>query len=260
MIERSDPLVSDTPAVWLENADGASNVILVAEHAGRQFPAFVGSLGLDDEAMKSHIAWDIGAAELALKLAGLLDAPLVMQRYSRLVYDCNRAFDDDNAIVSESDNVPVPGNVGLSAGARKQRFDSIYRPFEAAIDSVIKRRQAKGLNPVVVTIHSFTPVYKGQQRELELGILHDADTRLADALLGQLESETELIYARNEPYSPADGATHTLITQGIRKGLANVMLEVRNDLIADDETREVWAERIHRLLQAALGQMARSNP
>lgn len=252
----TESLITDEHPVLLENADGASEVVLVSEHAGRMLPSFIGSLGLDGEAMSSHIAWDPGVAELAEKLSALLDAPLVMQRYTRLVYDCNRAFDDENAIVVESDHIGIPGNLELDTEQRKKRYETIYRPFEKAINSALEQRQQRGLRPVLVTIHSFTPLYKGQRRELELGILHDADTRLADAILGQLESESDIVFARNKPYSPADGATHTLITHGVNKGLPNVMFEVRNDLIGDDRTRQQWAERIHRLLLNALNQIA----
>lgn len=244
-------LMEDHP-VLLENANGQSEVILVVEHAGRQLPPFVGSLGLDDEAMSSHIAWDIGAAELSRILSKLLDAPLIMQRYSRLVYDCNRAFEAPDAIVTESDNIAVPGNAGLTAQQRKKRYDEIYIPFEAAIEGLLKKRKADGIHAVLVTIHSFTPVFNGQMRHLDLGVLHDADTRLADALMQQCELENGLSIARNEPYAPADGVTHTLVTHGVDNGLLNVMFEVRNDLLCDEQSQMLWAQRLFSMLNNAL--------
>jgi predicted N-formylglutamate amidohydrolase len=242
--------------VMLENADGQSDVILVAEHAGRQLPPFVGSLGLDDEAMVSHIAWDIGVAELSRMLSRMLDAPLIMQRYSRLVYDCNRAFEAPDAIVTESDNIAVPGNAGLTAEHRKKRYEEIYMPFEAAIEALLQERKAVGIHSVLVTIHSFTPVYKGRQRHLDLGILHDADTRLADALMQQSRLENAFSTARNEPYAPADGVTHTLVRHGVNNGLLNVMFEVRNDLLGIGQSRMLWAQRLFSLLNHSLDAIA----
>lgn len=243
-------LVSDDPAVLVENAEGVGSVVLVCEHAGRMIPAFVGSPGVDEEVMSLHIAWDLGAAELARSLSRLLDAPLVLQRYSRLVYDCNRRFDADDVIVTESDGISIPGNIDISEERRRQRFEAVYQPFEKAIRELLDAREAKQQDTVLVTIHSFTPVYKGRRRSLDLGILHDSDSRLADALLLQTERNSDYRSARNQPYSSEDGVTHTLIIHGINRGLANVMLEIRNDLIADAEGQKQWAERISGLLNA----------
>ncbi len=256
MVDKSGSMEIKDHPVLLENAGGLSDVVLVTEHAGCQLPSFVGSLGLDDEAMSSHIAWDIGAAELSRKLSRLLDAPLIMQRYSRLVYDCNRSFKAPDAIVTESDNIPVPGNIGLTAEDRQKRYEEIYMPFEGAIEKLLKKRRADGIDPVLVTIHSFTPVYKGQPRNLDLGVLHDADTRLADALMQQSSMEDSFTTARNEPYAPADGVTHTLVRHGVDNGLLNVMFEVRNDLLGNDQSRKLWAQRLFSMLNNALEAIA----
>ena len=247
--------MEDDP-VLLENADGQSDVILVAEHAGRQLPPFVGSLGLDDTAMLSHIAWDIGAAELSRMLSKLLDAPLIMQRYSRLVYDCNRNFEASDAIVTEIDNIAVPGNTGLTVEHRRKRYEEIYVPFEAAIKKLLEKRKADGIHSVLVTIHSFTPVYKGRQRHLDLGVLHDSDTRLADVIMQQSGLENAFCTARNEPYAPSDGVTHTLVRHGVDNGLLNVMFEVRNDLLGNEQSQMLWAQRLFSMLNNALEAIA----
>lgn len=252
MVDKTGSLVIDEHPVLLENADGQSDVILVSEHAGSQLPAFIGSLGLDDKTMSSHIAWDIGAAELSRMLSKLLDAPLIMQRYSRLAYDCNRAFEAPDAIVLESDDISVPGNAGLTAEHRQRRYEEIYLPFDEAITTLLEERQAAGNLPVLVTIHSFTPVYKGRQRHLDLGVLHDSDTRLADALMQQGRQEKAFSTARNEPYSPADGVTHTLVRHGVDNGLLNVMFEVRNDLLSNAQSQMLWAKRLSSMLNNAL--------
>ncbi len=252
MVDKTESLVTDAHPVLLENADGVSDVILIAEHAGRQLPQFTGSLGLDDESMSSHIAWDLGVAELSRLLSRLLDAPLIMQRYSRLVCDCNRAFEAADVIVTESDNVIIAGNINLDAENRQKRYEEIYWPFEDAIEKFVMKRKSAGVNPIIVTIHSFTPVYKEQQRHVDLGVLHDTDSRLADALLEQSKSETQFSSARNEPYTPADGVTHTLIKHGVNNGLLNVMFEVRNDLLSNADSHMLWAQRLYALLQKSL--------
>lgn len=244
-------LISDKTAYQIENAGGSGKVVVVCEHAGQLIPAFINSLGIDAEIMCSHIAWDIGAAELARALSRSLDAPLILQRYTRLAYDCNRAIDADDAIVVESDNITIPVNIGLSVQDRRKRYDEIYHPFENALSNLLDKRLELGQETILVTVHSFTPVYKGRRRGIELGILHDADTRLADRLLLQTENESSYRAARNQPYSPEDGVTHTLITHGIKRGLANVMLEIRNDLIDDEPGQQLWAERLTGLLKNA---------
>ncbi len=255
MITLAESLVSDEPAALVQNAGGNSDVILICEHAGRLLPGFIGSLGVDDEAMSSHIAWDLGAAELSLLLSKLLDAPLVMQRYSRLVYDCNRSFEAKDAIVEGSDDVFIPENSSLSASQRQKRHDMVYQPFFEAIREIIEHRIAAKRQPVIVTIHSFTPMYKGQRRTIDLGILHDSDSRLADNLLSLTQEADDYRAARNEPYSAEDGVTHTLITHGIKNKLANVMFEIRNDLLSDENAQETWAKRLGSLINHALESM-----
>lgn len=253
MVTLAESLVSDEPATLVENADGESDVILICEHAGRLLPGFIGSLGVDDKTMLSHIAWDLGAAALSRLLSELLDAPLVMQRYSRLVYDCNRSFEAIDAIAEESDDIFIPENAGLSLSQRQKRHDVVYQPFFDSIDKIIQDRISVGRHPVIVTIHSFTPVYKGQTRSIDLGILHDSDSRLADSILRLTEANSEgYCAARNQPYSAEDGVTHTLVTHGIKNQLQNVMFEIRNDLLSSLETQETWAIRLSNMLNKSM--------
>src|SRR5262249_38829206 len=155
------------------NADSDSPFILVCEHAGRQIPRSLGALGLPQSELRRHIAWDIGAEAVARGLSDSLHAPLVLQRYSRLVYDCNRPPDAADAIPQLSELTPVPGNQKLTPEARLSRIQAIYRPFHAAIAALLDGRAARGISSILVTIHSFTPVYKGVRRALDVGILHD---------------------------------------------------------------------------------------
>ncbi len=252
MAKLTEPLISEEAAAQVENIDGKSDVVLVCEHAGRQLPQFLGSLGIDNKLMSAHIAWDIGVAGMAGTMSTELNAPLVLQRYSRLVYDCNRSFDEVDAIAEVSDEVIIPENQNLSKAQRQHRYDVVYQPFYEAINNIIESRTRQGRRSVIVTVHSFTPIFKGQQRNVELGVIHDSDTRLADAVLLQAQRDQGYYAARNRPYSAEDGVTHTLITHGIKNNLPNLMFEVRNDLIADAESQQQWGQRLSRLLSAAL--------
>jgi len=236
------------------NAYGASPIVLVCEHASRHIPAVLDNLGLNAVDRKAHIAWDIGAEPVARLMSAQLDAPLAVQRYSRLVYDCNRPPESPGAWPEKSEDTVIPGNVALGQGAKADRVEQIYRPFHRAVSDLLDQRSKGKIAPVLVTVHSFTPTYHGAVRAVELGILHDDDSRLADAMLAQAGKYGDTIIRRNEPYGPQDGVTHTLNLHGGGRGLQNVMLEVRNDLIDDEAGQALWAERLVLLLQASLPQ------
>ncbi len=147
----------------------------------------------------------------------------------------------------------IPGNRGLSAEERQARVEEIYLPFTSGLRDLIAERREAGRTPVLVTMHSFTPVYFGRYRTVEIGILHDSDSRLADRMLAAAErSHSAYIVRRNEPYGPADGVTHTLIQHGLKNGLANVMIEVRNDLIRTESGARVVADFLKGLLGESL--------
>ena len=247
------PNIADAgaPAIVV-NENGASQVVLVCEHASRYIPAVLNSLGLDDAALRSHIAWDIGAEAVSRRLSRLLDAPLVLQRYSRLVHDCNRPPQSPDAIPEISEVTVVPGNRCLSDAERSARVEQIYKPFHDMVGAVLERRRASGPAPVLVTIHSFTSLYKGIERPFELGVLHDTGDALANAMLAAAAVRRDFETRRNQPYGPQDGVTHTLNLHANAKGLANVMLEIRNDLVAHGEGQATWADRLFELLSRAL--------
>lgn len=238
--------------VALENAVAQGPVILVCEHASRRLPASLGTLGLSAEALASHIAWDPGALAVSRLMAEQLDATLLFQRFSRLAYDCNRPPESPAAMPEKSEVFDVPGNAGLDQAARDARTRALYIPFRDRLRGLVETRIAEGRPPVIVTMHSFTPVYFGKPRDVEIGILHDADTRLADAMLAAAGTDGLYTIRRNEPYGPEDGVTHTLREHGLSKGLPNVMIEVRNDLIQNEAGQKVVAGYLAGLLGAAL--------
>ena len=243
---------SDGPPVVVDNPEGQSPVLLVCEHASRQLPASLGDMGLSAEALVSHIAWDPGALAVSRLMARQMDAVLISQRFSRLVYDCNRPPESPAAIRDVSEIYRIPGNENLGEAEKSARAAAIYHPFQQAIAKEIKARAERGHPTVLVTVHSFTPVYFGQKREVEIGILHDDDSRLADRMLAASAQTSPYRVERNQPYGPADGVTHTLLLHALPAGLLNVMIEVRNDLISDEAGQGEAAAFLTGLLTEAL--------
>lgn len=234
--------------VKTERPNGESAVLLVCEHASRFIPEGLKALGLSEAAAQSHIAWDPGALAVAQRLSEALNATLIAQKISRLVYDCNRPPDSDQAMRAESEIFQIAGNTGLTQAQRNERTDNIYKPFQRALAEAVNARAST----VLVTIHSFTPVFNGVARAVEVGILHDSDPRLADAMLKAAAQNPVFKVERNAPYGPEDGVTHTLKEHAVAHGLLNVMIEVRNDLLADDAGIESVATWLERLLGSAL--------
>lgn len=239
----------------VEGRDRGGDLILLCDHASNAFPAPWGDLGLSPDQRQAHIAWDPGALGLMRGLAARLDAACVAATVSRLIYDCNRAPDMVGAMPARSEVHEVPGNAVISAEERLARTRAVYLPFQTAVHALIAERIALGRRPAVITVHSFTPIYFGQPRDVEFGVIHDADDRLARAILAEAEARTDLSCGLNAPYSAADDVTHTLRLQATPYGLANAMLEIRNDLISTPATEAAMADRLAPVLAAALARM-----
>jgi len=227
--------------VRVTNRLGASPFVLVCEHASNFVPLRFGTLGLDSSELSRHIAWDPGALPVAERMAQALDAVLVQSGVSRLVIDCNRPLDAPDLIPAISEATVVPGNAGLSAVDREQRMVLSWRPFHAALDAVIAERLARGQETRLVSIHSFNPVYHGRSRPWQIGIIHDEDDRLAGPMIAALGELEGVKVGVNEPYSPADRVYFTHERHARPRGLACVMIEIRNDEIGDAYGQLRWA-------------------
>lgn len=238
--------------VTVENPDAPGPFVVVCEHASNAFPEPWGDLGLTAQQARAHIAWDPGALGLARGLARLLGAPLVAATVSRLIYDLNRPPQSAGAMAARSEVYAIPGNAALTPDQRQARTEAIYLPFHARLREILATRLARGQTPALVTVHSFTPVYNGTPRMVEFGIIHDAAPALAQAVLAEAQARTGLQARLNEPYSAADEVTHTLALHATPLGLANVMLELRNDLIATPEAEASMARMLAPVLVAAL--------
>ncbi len=232
--------VPEAPVV-VTNGQGTSPFVLVCEHASNFLPGRFGTLGLDASELSRHIAWDPGALPVAQRIARTLDAVLIQSCLSRLVIDCNRPLDAPDLIPAISEATVVPGNAGLSAADREQRIALSWRPFHDAVEAVIDERLARGQETRLVSIHSFTPVYKGRSRPWEIGIIHDEDRRLAGPLIAALQELQGVNVGVNEPYSPADRVYFTHERHARPRGLTCAMIEIRNDVIGDEDGQLHWA-------------------
>lgn len=235
--------------VVVENPGGAGQFVVVCDHASNRIPDDCKTFGFDPEALKTHIAWDPGALGVARQLMRSLDAPLIWPDVSRLVIDCNRPPDSATLIVTESEGRPVPANQGLSDEERCRRLAYIHGPFHDAIDACLNERADQEI--IIVAIHSFTPIYLGEWRPWQVGIVFDDDRRIADRLLDGLKGDAKLTVGANEPYSPADEVYYTVARHARPRGLPATMIEIRNDEIGDEEGEQRWAERLTSLLATA---------
>jgi predicted N-formylglutamate amidohydrolase len=242
----------EPPAFTVLEARGCTPALLVCDHASRRIPRALHGLGLPEHATREHIGWDIGAADVVRQLVLLLDVPAVLAGYSRLVIDCNRHLHDPSSIVAQSDGVVVPGNRAVSAAERERRAASLFRPYHGAIEAQLRRIEARGGTPVVIAVHSFTPVMKQFVRPWHCGILWDADDRLARPLIAALRAEPGLVVGDNEPYSGREPAGFTVDWHAGRPGWPHVGIEIRQDLIAHADGVAEWSRRLARVLEPLL--------
>jgi predicted N-formylglutamate amidohydrolase len=250
-------LGSDDPPPYLAlTSAGAAPVLITCDHASNRVPHALGTLGLAPAELARHIGWDIGAAEVSRRLATRLDAPAILANYSRLVIDCNRDPDDATFIPETSDGVAIPGNRGLSDEVRAARRGAIFAPYHAAIAAWLEPQLARGVAPVVLSIHSFTPVMAGRARPWHVGILWDADPRIPVPLLEALRADPALVVGDNEPYSARDPHGYTIEHHAVSRGLPHVAIELRQDLIAQGDGARAWADRLADALKPILARSA----
>jgi predicted N-formylglutamate amidohydrolase len=252
MLTRMPILTTDEPAAFtIERPQGRSEFLLVCDHASRLVPQSLGSLGLDDAQLASHIAWDIGAAAVAKRLSAALDATLLLQSYSRLVIDCNRPPGCASSIPTQSEYVRIAANEALTTAAQAARVAEIFTPYHAAISTVLDQRRAAGIRTLLVSMHSFTPTYLGQTRPWKIGLMYRDDRRLGRPLLEQLREDASLHAGENQPYAISNATDYTIPVHAEARQIPHVGIEIRQDLIADTHGQQEWATRLAQLLPSA---------
>ena len=241
----------ETPAFEAVEGRADSRLVLLCDHASNRVPAPLGDLGLGREAFERHIAYDIGMRGVTLGLAERTGATAVLSTFSRLVIDPNRGEDDPTLVMRLSDGALIPGNARVDRREVERRMNTLHRPYHDAISARLDAIVDAGETPVIVSMHSFTPFWKGVPRPWDVGLLWDLDGRLARPLLAALEAEGDIMVGDNEPYDGAlvgDGMNR----HGTGRGFPHVLVEIRQDLVADDAGQSSWAERFARTLPPLL--------
>jgi len=246
----------DPPVFQLERAEGGSVFVITCDHAGRAIPRKLRDLGLAERELSTHVAWDLGVAELGRRLAARLDAWAIAHNYSRLVVDANRPLDAPDSIVTLSERTRIAANEGLSSGDVRQRVTELFEPYHRRIDDELEARSARGRHSVLVALHSFTPVYLGEARRWHAGVLYGRDARLGRLVLAGLRKNAALVIGDNEPYAASDATDYTIVAHGEWRGIAHVELEIRQDLLANAADVQRWADRLGDVLEEAAAQLA----
>lgn len=250
LLERDEPHPLETV-----NLGGGADFVLICEHAGRRIPARLGDMGLSEEDRGRHIAWDVGARDIAVALSRLLDAPLFMQRYSRLVCDCNRRPDTPSFMPKVSELTVIPANQNVSAAEKQARIAEIFTPFQQAVTAALDARDAAGRSTILVTVHSFTPVFKGVSRPWQIGVLFNRDKNFAPEVARYIMENTDYDVGINEPYAVSDESDYAIPVHGEGRGYPCVEFEIRNDLTQGTEAANGWAELMAASVRHAAGQM-----
>jgi predicted N-formylglutamate amidohydrolase len=175
----------------------------------------------------------------------------MLTTFSRLLIDPNRGADDPTLIMRISDGAIIPGNARLSPEEAERRRRCYWQPYRDQVSALLAKMLVAGPVPAVIAIHSFTPAWKGDPRPWHVGILWDGDDRLARPTITALKADHKLVVGDNEPY---DGALEgdTMYHHGLMRGLPHMLVEIRQDLVADASGEAAWAERLARILRPIL--------
>lgn len=249
---------AEPPAFEIVNTRGKGSAVLVCDHASNRVPRCMDNLGLDSHQLAGHIGWDPGAADVARALSALLDAPLVLSGYSRLVIDCNRPLQSRESIAEQSAGVPVPGNRYLSAQDRERRIATFFQPYHQAIHKLLDARRRQPT--VLLSIHSFAAVLNGQHRPWHAGVAYRHDHRLAQRLHEVLSQCGDINVGYNQPYPIDDAFDYTIPVHGEGRGLASAMIEIRQNEIQSPATAAAWATRLAHAFQAFESEALVSSP
>lgn len=250
----------DPPPFEVVNTTGQARAILLCDHASWAVPVVLKGLGLDESVLRRHIGWDIGAADVTRRLAGLLDAPALLAGYSRLVIDCNRPPGVAGSIPAISDGVAVPGNQELDSDAARARLDACFTPYHQAVEAAVAEAGGITGGPAILSIHSFTPVMDGFERPWHVGVLWHGDDRLSAPLLATLRADPTIRVGDNEPYSGLVPQPYTIPTHAEKPGRPHVAVEIRQDLIDTHNGAEAWANRLAAALRDVLADPAAFEP
>ncbi|CCG07134.1 N-formylglutamate amidohydrolase [Pararhodospirillum photometricum] len=241
----------DPPPFTLLTPESPRPLLFVCDHAGQQVPRAL-DLGVGDEVLAQHVGWDIGAAAVTRFLADAFQASAVLAAYSRLVIDLNRAPGDPSAFPVEADGHLIPGNAALTESQQEARRDALFWPYHFAVAERLAHLWHGGKAPVLVCVHTFTPVFQGLTRPWHIGLLYNHDRRLTDAVGRPLqENNPDIIVGDNQPYSGKE-VGYTATVHAEPAGLAHLGVEIRQDLVATPAGVATWGRLFADSLDIAL--------
>ena len=236
----------------LVNEAGSAPMVLICDHASNRVPPGYGDLGLGSAEFARHIAWDIGAAAITEIVAQRFDAPAILSTVTRLLVDCNRGFEDPNLTPAVSDGTEIPANRCVSQEERETRWRTYHQPYHAAITHAIDGKLASGRGPMVLSIHSMTPTLRGIARPWQITVCWDDDQRLSAPMLDALRAHSGIVVGDNEPYRLDPAEDYSVPHHATRRGLKHLMIEFRQDEIADKAGQQRWAKLFGDCLEQVL--------
>lgn len=229
-------------AFYILNEQSPSPIFLIADHASRNIPDAYNNLGVEDlSLLRRHVAWDIGIEDVTRRMAERMNCAAIFSRFSRLLIDANRYLDDPASMPHVSDGVVVPANQNITDADRQQRIESYFKPYHARIVEQLDLLQSRSALPIVISMHSFTPIMNDFERPWHIGVLWDQDGRIAQPMLEILQKNPTLVVGDNEPYSAREPFGYTMNEHGTRKQIPHVVVEIRQDLIDTHQGAEYWA-------------------
>jgi predicted N-formylglutamate amidohydrolase len=242
---------------YVLNEQSETPVFLIADHASRDIPEPYGTLGIDDlSLLRRHVAWDIGIEDVTRRMSEKIGATAMFATFSRLLIDANRYSDDRSAMPEISDGVVIPHNQGLTEEDRQVRIDRFFTPYHAKVSEILDNKTAQHVEPLVISMHSFTPIMNDYERPWHIGVLWDQDGRLATPMLDILNKNAALVVGDNEPYSAREPLGYTMNEHGTKKSIPHVVIEIRQDLIDTHHGAEQWASLMSDLVLQVQTQMA----
>lgn len=244
------------PPFRLLNSRGPSSLVFICDHASNRVPEEFGDFGLTEAELQRHIAWDIGAAAVTEILSKYFDAPALLSEVSRLVIDCNRSLDDPGLTPAISDGTAIPANQDLTERERRRRWKAYHQPYHDAIEEVIAAKLADRQSPIVVSVHSMTPVMKGFARPWQIAMCSAADRRLNDPVLAALRRRADITVGDNEPYTLDSKEDFSVPYHAIRRNLQHLQVEFRQDEVATPEGQRRWADIFGASVERALSRPA----
>lgn len=232
-------------------ADVDIPLLVIGDHAMNHLPKTANGLGLPPGVIEQHVGFDIGSEGLVRGLAGRFGAGAVMAGFSRLYIDPNRDTTRFDSIVEVADGLPVPGNQGLTQSQRDARICDMFHPYHDGLARSIDSLRQRHRDPLLVSIHTFTPAMAGQERPWHAGVLWHHDRLTAKAALSLLRRESDLCIGDQEPY-PGNIFNYTMDRHAGRPGLRHLTLEVRQDLVDHDEGVAEWVDRLSRTVKEVI--------